>query len=112
MEVSPYSNKADFLANNNKIIINADNYFHVGVSYLSKSPENMDISNDERGWVQSGRTVSMFDLKDAEDQTSSLYKNISISNGVSSAYMLNKTLKQGDFYNGQGDSVSIRTMNG
>ncbi len=112
LEVSPYSNKTDFLANNNKIIINADNYFNVGVSYLANNPENKDIANDERGWVQSGRTVSMFDLKDAEDQQSSLYKNINHNNTVSSAHMLNKTLKKGDFYNGQGDNVSIRTMNG
>ena len=54
----------------------------------------------------------MFDLKSAEDQTSSLYKNINISNGVGSAQMLNKVLKQGDFYNGKGDNVSICTMQG
>ena len=112
MEVSPYSNKTDFLANNSKIIINADNYFNVGVRFVSENSENIDIANDERGWVQSGRTVSMFDLKNAEDQESSLYKNISISNGVSSAQMLNKVLKKGDFYNGKADNVSIRTMNG
>ena len=112
MEVSPYSNKADFLANNSKIIINADNYFNVGVSYMSRVSENIDIANDERGWIQSGRTVSMFELKDAWDQTSSLYKNINDNNTVSSAQMLNKILKQGDFYNGKADNVSIRTMNG
>lgn len=54
----------------------------------------------------------MFDLTDAADQESTLYKNISISNGVHSVQMLNKTLKKGDFYNGQADNVSIRTMNG
>ena len=112
VEVSPYSNKTDFLANNTKLIINADNYFNVGVSYLANNPENKDIANDERGWVQNGQTVSMFDLKDAVDQTSTLYKNINHNNTVSSAQMLNKVLKQGDFYNGKGDNVSIRTMNG
>lgn len=112
VEVSPYSNKADFLANNTKIIINADNYFNVGVRYMSAVSENIDIANDERGWVQSGRTVSMFDLKDAENQYSTLYKNINGDNVVYSAHMLNKTLKKGDFYNGQADNVSIRTMNG
>jgi len=49
VEVSPYSNKADFLANNTKIIINADNYFNVGVRDVSVSPENIDIANGERG---------------------------------------------------------------
>ena len=49
MEVSPYSNKTDFLANNTKIIINADNYFNVGVRYMSSVSENRDIANDERG---------------------------------------------------------------
>ena len=112
IDVSPYANKADFLANNTKLIINADNYFNVGVRYLTETTENIDIANNERGWVQGGRTVSMFDLKDAIDQTSTLYKNINLSNGVGSAQMLNKVLKQGDFYNGQADNVSIRTMNG
>ena len=54
----------------------------------------------------------MFDLKDAEDQESSLYKNINHNNTVSSVQMLNKVLKKGDFFNGQADNVSIRTMNG
>ena len=112
VEVSPYSNKTDFLANNSKIIINADNYFDVGVWYLSKADENRDIANDERGWIQSGRTVSMFELKDASDQYSTLYENIDSNNNVYSAQMLNKVLKKGDFYNGKGDNVSIRTMNG
>ena len=112
VEVSPYSNKTDFLANNSKIIINADNYFNVGARYIFVEPGNIDIANDERGWVQSGFKSVTFVLKDAIDQTSTLYKNISISNGVSSAYMLNKVLKQGDFYNGKIDNVSIRTMNG
>ena len=112
MEVSPYSNKTDFLANNNKIMIIAENHFNVGARYIFVDPENIDIANDERGWVQSGRTVSMFDLKDAADQTSSLYKNINDDNVVYSAQMLNKVLKKGDFFNGQADNVSIRTMNG
>ena len=112
VDISPYNNKNDFLASNSKLIVNAYNYFNVGVREVQLTPENKDIANDERGWIQSGRTVSMFDLKDTEDQESSLYKNISISNGVSSAYMLNKTLKQGDFYNGKGDNVSICTMQG
>ena len=47
----------------------------------------------------------MFELKDAEDQTSSLYKNINHNNTVSSAHMLNKTLKKGDFFNGQADMI-------
>lgn len=112
VEVSPYSNKTDFLANNTKIIINADNHFNVGVGYMASVSENKGIANDERGWVQSGRTVSMFDLKDAANQYSTLYKNIDDNNNVYSAQMLNKVLKKGDFYNGQADNVSIRTMNG
>ena len=112
VEVSPYSNKTDFLANNTKIIINADNYFNVGVSYMSSTSENRDIANDERGWVQSGRTVSMFELKDTASQYSTLYKNIDNNNNVYSAQMLNKILKKGDYYNGKADNVSIRTMNG
>ena len=112
LEVSPYGNKTDFLANNSKIIINADNYFDVGVWYLSRADENRDIANDERGWVQSGRTVSMFELKDTIEQYSTLYENIDNNNNVYSAQMLNKVLKKGDFYNGKADNVSIRTMNG
>ena len=112
IDISPYDNKTDFLANNTKLVINADNHFNVGIRYMSRSYENIDIANDERGWIQSGRTVSTFVLKDAEDQTSSLYKNISISNGVNSTQMLNKVLKKGDFYNGQADNVSMRAMNG
>ena len=112
VEVSPYSNKTDFLANNSKIIINADNYFNVGVKYMSSVSENRDIANDERGWVQSGRTVSMFELKENINQYSTLYENIDSNNNVYSAQMLNKVLKKGDFYNGQADNVSIRTMNG
>ena len=54
----------------------------------------------------------MFDLVNALDQQSSLYKNINNNNTVYSAHMLNKTLKQGDFYNGKGDNVSICTMQG
>ena len=112
VEVSPYSNKTDFLANNTKLVINAEHYFNVGARNIFVDPENTDIANGERGWVQSSFKSVMFDLKDAIDQESSLYKNISISNGVSSAQMLNKVLKKGDFYNGQADNVSIRTMNG
>ena len=54
----------------------------------------------------------MFDLTDAADQQTTLYKNINGDNIVSSSQMLNKTLKEGDFYNGKADNVSIRTMNG
>ena len=111
--ISPYDNKADFLASNSKLIVNANNYFNVGVNAVPANEENKDIANNERGWVQSGFTKPiMFDLVNAVDQESSLYKNISISNVVSSAYMLNKTLKKGDFYNGQADNVSICTMQG
>lgn len=113
VEVSPYSNKTDFLANNTKLIINADNYFNVGVRYLSETIENRDIANDERGWVQSGRTVSTFALQDEASEWGNLYENVNItSNTVYSAQMLNKVLKKGDFFNGQADNVSIRTMNG
>ena len=112
IDISPYNNKTDFLASNSKLVVNADNYFNVGVREVQLAPENKDIANDERGWVQSGNKAAMFDLVNALDQESSLYKNISISNVVSSAYMLNKTLKKGDFYNGKGDNVSICTMQG
>ena len=60
---------------------------------MSRSYENVDIANDERGWVQSGRTVSMFVLQDAADQQSILYKNINDSNTIYSAHMLNNVLK-------------------
>ena len=111
-DISPYSNKEDFLSSNSKLVVNADNYFNVGVREVQLTPENKDIANDERGWIQSGKTVSMFDLVNALDQQSSLYKNINNNNTVYSAHMLNKTLKQGDFYNGKGDNVSICTMQG
>ena len=112
IDISPYDNKTDFLASNSKLVINADHYFNVGIRESNPKPENKDIANNERGWVQSGHKAVMFDLKDAVDQQSSLYKNISINNGVSSAYMLNKTLKQGEFYNAQIDNVRICTMQG
>jgi len=49
IDISPYSNKADFLANNTKLIVIAENYFNVGVRRVGLTPENKDIANDERG---------------------------------------------------------------
>ena len=112
IDISPYDNKTDFLANNSKIIINADHYFNVGVIDTNPTPENKDIANNERGWVQSGHKAVIFDLTDAIDQHSTLYENIDGGNNLYSAYMLNKTLKKGDFFNGQADNVSICTMQG
>ena len=112
IDISPYDNKTDFLANNTKLVINADHYFNVGTRYSNPNPENKDIANNERGWVQSGHKAVMFDLVSALDQEKTLYKNISIGNGLYSEYMLNKTLKQGEFYNAKMDNVRICTMQG
>ena len=112
IDISPYDNKTDFLASNSKLVINADHYFNVGIRNSNPKPENKDIANNERGWVQSGHKAVMFDLKDAWDQTSTLYENIDGGNNLYSSYMLNKTLKQGEFYNAQIDNVRICTMQG
>ena len=53
-----------------------------------------------------------FNLDNAFDQYATLYKNIDYNNNVYSAHMLNKTLKQGDYYNGKVNNVSICTMQG
>ena len=112
IDISPYDNKTDFLTNNTKLVINADHYFNVGIRGSNPKPENKDIANDERGWVQNGHKAVMFDLVNALDQEKTLYKNISIGNGLYSEYMLNKVLKQGEFYNAQIDNVRICTMQG
>ena len=113
VDISPYDNKTDFLASNSKLVVNADHYLNVGVRDINLNLKtNVVLSNDERGWVQSLNKTVMFDLTDAADQYITLYENIDGGNNVYSAHMLNKTLKQGDFYNGKGDNVSICTMQG
>ena len=112
IDISPYDNKTDFLASNKQLIIDAEHYFNVGTRYVNLIEENNGLANNERGWVQSGKMAHKFNLDSALDQYATLYKNIDYNNNVYSAHMLNKTLKQGDYYNGKANNVSICTMQG